>query len=128
MSKIFIVDDNPDVLQLMQMLLSSRGYEVEVTPRGEEVIQIVETFKPHLIFLDVHLSGMDGRDICKQLKTTEGLKDIPVILFSANILKGASITESLADEFIAKPFDIHELLVKVNKLLDQTNTSESMIA
>ena len=128
MPKILIVDDNADVLHVMQLLLSSRGYEVVTTTKGEEVERLVHTFQPGLVFLDVHLSGMDGRDISKKLKSTEETKHIPVILFSANIIKGTTLEESLADEFIAKPFDIHELISKVNKLIGNPDNAESMSA
>src|SRR5437763_16683614 len=111
MAKILIVDDNPDVLQVMQLLLGSRGFEVDVPTNGEETFTKTEIFNPNLIFLDVHLAGMDGREISKQLKTTEETKHIPVILFSANIIHGNSLSESLADDFIAKPFDIHDLVL-----------------
>ena len=128
MSKILIIDDNPDILHVMQLLFGSRGFEVKVTTRGEETYGLVNTFQPELIFIDVHLSGMDGRDISKQLKTTPETKHLPVILFSANVLKGNTLAESLADEFIAKPFDIHELMVKVNKLIGPASAAESKIA
>ncbi len=127
MSKILIVDDNADVLHVMQLLLGSRGFEVEVTTKGEETFNLVNAFYPSLIFLDVHLSGMDGRDISRQLKTTEETKNIPIILFSANIIKGDSVDYSLADDFVAKPFDIHDLLVKINKHIAPGN-AESMTA
>ena len=128
MAKILIVDDNPDVLQVMQLLLGSRGFEVDVTTKGEETFTKTEIFSPNLIFLDVHLAGMDGREISKQLKTTQETKHIPVILFSANIIHGNSLSESLADDFIAKPFDIHDLVLKVNKLINTSGSTESMIA
>jgi CheY-like chemotaxis protein len=128
MSKILIVDDNPDILQLMQLLLGSRGFEVAVTLKGEETFELINTFQPSLIFLDVHLSGMDGRDISRQLKTTEETKNIPVILFSANIIKGTTLAESLADDFVAKPFDIHELMLKVHKCIGVADDTETMIA
>lgn len=127
MAKILIVDDNADVLHVMQLLLGSRGFEVQATTKGEETYNLVNSFQPHLIFLDIHLSGMDGRNISRRLKTAEETKHIPVILFSANVIKGTTLEESLADEFIAKPFDIHELLLKVNKLIGPAHT-ETMIA
>lgn len=128
MARIVIVDDNTDVLQVMKLLLGSRGFEVMGTTKGEETFNLVNTYQPALIFIDIHLSGMDGRQISKQLKTTEGTKHIPVILFSANMIKETTLTESLADAFIAKPFDIHELILKVNKLIGPADTAESMIA
>lgn len=128
MQKILIVDDNPDVLQVMQLLFSSRGFEVVITTIGEETIELANSFAPDLIFLDIHLSGIDGRDISRQLKTAEETKNIPIILFSANIIKGNTLGESLADDFIAKPFDIHDLLLKVTKLIGPADTAESMTA
>lgn len=128
MQKILIVDDNADVLQVMQLLLGSRGFDVAITTKGEETIELANSFAPQLIFLDIHLSGIDGRDISRQLKTSEETKHIPIILFSANIIKGGTLGESLADEFIAKPFDIHDLLLKVTKLIGPADSVESMIA
>ena len=128
MARILIVDDNADVLHVMQLLLGSRGFEVEVTTNGEETFNLVNAFQPSLIFLDVHLSGMDGRDISRQLKNTEETKHIPIILFSANVIKGATLDESLADDFVSKPFDIHELLQKINKLVNMDGNAETMTA
>lgn len=128
MSKILIVDDNADVLHVMQLLLGSRGFKVEVTTKGEETFNLVKTFQPSLIFLDVHLAGMDGREISRLLKTTDETKFIPIILFSANIIKDSTLADSLADEFVAKPFDIHDLLVKINKHIVSPGNDESMTA
>jgi CheY-like chemotaxis protein len=128
MAKILIVDDNADVLHVMQLLLGSRGFEVATTTKGEDTYGLVNSFQPDLIFLDVHLAGMDGRDICRQLKNTADTKHIPIILFSANNIKGTTVEASLADEFIPKPFDIHELILKVQKLTGSTDHTETMIA
>lgn len=128
MAKILIVDDNPDVLQVMQLLLGSRGYEVEVTTKGGDTLELVNTFQPDLVFLDIHLGGMDGRDISVALKSAEATKHLPIILFSANIIKGTTLQDSLADDFIAKPFDIHELLIKVGKLIGRDSEPESITA
>ncbi len=128
MNRILIVDDNEDVLQVMQLLLGSRGYEVAVTKKGEETFKKTEIFDPNLIFLDIHLGGMDGRDICKTLKQTGKTSHIPIILFSANNVKDNLFTEALADEFIAKPFDIHDLLLKVDKLIGVAGAPQSASA
>lgn len=128
MRKILIVDDNPDILQVMQLLLGSRGFEVEVTTNAEDTFPKIESFDPGLIFLDVFLGGYDGRDICKQIKSTEYLKKIPVILFSANKVSTTSINESQSDAFISKPFDIVDLVEKVNILLPEAYNTETMIA
>ena len=122
MKKILIVDDNIDVLQVMQLLLTTHGYAVEGTTNGEETIQLADTFRPNLIFLDIHLSGVDGRDISRKIKTGGGTKNIPVILFSANFINDQMLADSKADEFVAKPFDIHNLLAKVEKHIGVNQT------
>lgn len=114
MQKVLVVDDDLDILAVMQLLLKMKGFEVEVTTKGEETFSKVESFKPNLILLDVLLSGYDGRIICKQLKSQEGTKNIPVIMFSAHPSAVESIKEYGANDFIAKPFDVNELISKVN--------------
>lgn len=128
MAKILIVDDNADVLHVMQLIFTSRNFEVTTTTRGEETTALVNTFNPSLIFLDINLGTVDGRDISRKLKTTEETKHIPIILFSANIIKGNSLEESLADDFVAKPFDVNDLMVKVNKFINAPDNAESMTA
>jgi DNA-binding response OmpR family regulator len=117
MSKILVVDDDLDILVVMEILLSMKGFQVEVTSRWEQTFEKIESFKPNLILLDVLISGNDGRVICKQLKSQEDTKHIPIIMFSAHPSAGATIKEYGANDFIAKPFDVHELMDKVNKHL-----------
>lgn len=128
MAKILIVDDNAEILQLMQLILSSRGYQVQITTEGEETFPLIQSFQPDLIFMDILLSGMDGREICNKIKTDEATKHISVILFSANVVRGAALAESLADDFLAKPFDIHDLVKKVKKLAGYPDKASSMTA
>ncbi len=128
MRKILIVDDNPDILQVMQLLLGSRGFLVEVTMDGKEIFSKIESFQPGLIFLDIFLSGMDGRDLCKQIKSTDAIKHLPIILFSANKVKNYTVVKSKADAFISKPFDIHDLLIMIDSILPETANVSSMIA
>lgn len=128
MRKILIVDDNPDILQVMQLLLGSRGFLVEVTTDGNETVPMMKSFQPGLIFIDVFLSGMDGRDLCKQLKSSKETRDIPIILFSANKVKNSSIIESGANVFISKPFDIQDLVITIDSLLPEVRDTSSMIA
>ena len=114
MSRILVVDDDLDILVVMEILLTMKGFSVEVTPKWESTFEKVDSFKPDLILLDVLISGNDGRTICKQLKSQEGTKEIPIIMFSAHPSAAATIAEYGADDFIAKPFDVNDLLAKVN--------------
>ena len=113
MSKILVVDDDLDILVVMEILLSMKGYEVEVTAKWENTFDKIESFKPDLILLDVLISGNDGRVLCKQLKSEPDKKNIPIIMFSAHPSAAATIKEYGANDFIAKPFDVSELLSKV---------------
>ncbi|MBA2248610.1 MAG: response regulator [Chitinophagaceae bacterium] len=113
MHKILVVDDDPGILDAMEIALTLKGYEVEVTPHGEEAFSMIESFAPDLVFLDVYLSGMDGRDICKQLKANKKTKDLPIIMFSANKSMRDVFKECNANDFIGKPFNMDELYDKI---------------
>jgi len=121
MSKILVVDDDTDILSVMEILLKMKGFEVEVTARGENTFSKIESFKPDLILLDVLISGHDGRTICRKLKSSKETMHIPVIMFSAHPGAAASISEYGADDFIAKPFDVANLLQKVRYQLGMSD-------
>jgi DNA-binding response OmpR family regulator len=117
MSKILVVDDDLDILVVMEILLSMKGFEVDVTAKWENTFEKIKTFKPNLILLDVLISGNDGRTICKQLKSQSDTKNIPIIMFSAQAGAADSIRKYGADDFLAKPFDVNDLIAKVNSQL-----------
>ncbi len=114
--RILVVDDDTDILNLVQAILDYEGYLVQTSPSGS-IFQHVQRALPDLILLDVLLSEKDGRVLCLQLKVNELTKDIPIILFSAHVKKENALRGSHADDFLAKPFDIQELLTVVRKHL-----------
>ncbi len=113
MHKILVVDDDQSILDSMEIALNLQDYEVETTTKGQETFSKIESFNPDLIFMDVYLSGMDGREICKQIKEDDKTKHIPVIIFSANKTMQEVFSESGANDFIGKPFNMDELYEKV---------------
>jgi DNA-binding response OmpR family regulator len=115
--KILAVDDDVDILDALEVVLTMEDYDVETIAKGEEVYKMVENFQPDLIILDVLLSGNDGRTICKKLKSDNKTKRIPVIMISAHPSAKESVREVGANAFLAKPFDIDELLQEVKKFL-----------
>ena len=121
MSKILVVDDDTDILSVMEILLTMKGFEVEVTTKGENTFSKIETFKPDLILLDVLISGHDGRTISRKLKSDKDTRHIPIIMFSAHPGAAATIAEYGANDFIAKPFDVTNLLQKVKLQLGLSN-------
>jgi len=115
--KILVVDDEPDILEFLQVILEEEGYLVATTEKGEYVEKLHAGGLPDLILLDVLLSGKDGREIVKQLKSQEETKSIPIIMFSAHPSAEKTAREAGADDFVAKPFHIDFLLAVVAKYL-----------
>ena len=109
MNKILVVDDDLDILEVLRFLLKKNGFDVIALSEAQKVIETVKTANPDIILLDINLSGYDGREICKYLKTTLNLK-LPIILFSANISYKNSYKDSHADDFLEKPFEVKKLL------------------
>jgi DNA-binding response OmpR family regulator len=114
MNKILVVDDDLDILSLVEAILTMNNFTVEAISRWEDIYNKMAEFKPDLVLLDVMLGGADGRDICKNLQTQEETKDIPVVLFSANPEMGKYIKDCMAKDFVAKPFEMAQLLKTVN--------------
>ena len=115
--KVLVVDDDPDILDALQLLLEFAGYEVKTTEKGEyaENLRDMNGGLPNVIILDVLLSGKDGRLICQKLKSQEETKHIPIIMISAHPNAKQSVTAVGADAFVAKPFDMEELLAIIAK-------------
>ena len=121
MPKLLLIDDDKDLLEVTQGLLKKRGYEVSIETNWEDALAKIETFKPQIILLDVFLNGVDGLEICKQIKSMPNTKDIPVLIFSAYPRVAESVIyEYGADDFIEKPFEVNDLIAKVHSILCQT--------
>ncbi len=114
--KILIADDDQDILESMRMMLEMEGYQVETTVNGERVNKMSKE-QPDLLLLDIRMSGIDGRDVCRSVKADKTTRDIPIIMISANEDAAKSVKASGADDFIAKPFEMHDFLHKVEKYL-----------
>jgi DNA-binding response OmpR family regulator len=113
--KVLVVDDDNDILDVIQIILEDEGYEVSTLNNAREIIKEMSSNRPDLILLDVMLCGMDGRDVCKNMKTNPAFKMIPIIMISASHnLKGFLEQKDSADGFISKPFDIDNLIGVVN--------------
>lgn len=113
--KILVVDDERDILECLTMILEEEGYNVVPTVDGEYLEKLQIDDLPDLILLDVLLSGKDGRELVKYLKTQKETRRIPVIVISAHPTAEASALEAGADLFLAKPFDLSYLLDKIVK-------------
>lgn len=118
--KVMIADDDPGILDAVEAMLEFGGYQVSSTPNGATLLDIRENF-PDLLLLDIWMPGTDGRDVCKYLKAQERSKNMPIIMISASTELEKSAKEAGADDFLEKPFDMDELLQKIDYYLTKLN-------
>jgi len=107
--KVFIFDDNNDILELCTLILEDAGYEIKTSATSNNIIEQVLAYMPDIIFMDNWLPDVGGIEATQELKAHPDLKHIPVIYFSANNDVSALANKAGADSFLAKPFDIHTL-------------------
>jgi len=110
MNKIFVLDDDQDILSLVETILSMNNFNVKAIWNWEEIYSNIADFKPNLVLLDVMLKGADGRDICKKIHSNKETENVPVVLFSANPEMRKCINDCMAQDFVGKPFEISDLL------------------
>jgi DNA-binding response OmpR family regulator len=116
--RIFVLDDNQDILEFIKEALLYEKFEVFITSKSEHIIEAIQIYQPDLVILDYKLSGPNGGDICKLIKTHPQLYNIPVIICSAYLNKNANLLKYGCDAIIAKPFGLEELLDKINRLIE----------
>ncbi|WP_239614481.1 response regulator transcription factor [Cohnella mopanensis] len=110
--KILIVDDEPNILQFLELGLTNEGYQVMIAQDGPEAIKLSDQFNPHVVILDVMMPGMDGFEVCQALKA---IKPVAVIMLTAkdeieDRVKGLTLG---ADDYMPKPFGFGELLARI---------------
>ena len=110
--KIMIVDDDEGILDALSMMLQYKGYEVVTCTNGNTILAMQQDY-PDLLLLDIWMSGIDGRNVCRQLKEKIQTKKIPIIMISASKDIERSAIDSGADDFLAKPFEMNELIKKI---------------
>jgi DNA-binding response OmpR family regulator len=124
-TKILIVEDDPHILLGLEEVLKSEDYETVSCNRGDEAVAAVARFQPVLIVLDVMLPGASGYDICKQLRAKK--ISTPILMLTA---KGQEIDKVVgldlgADDYVTKPFGVHELLARIQALLRRSSGGSS---
>jgi two-component system phosphate regulon response regulator PhoB len=125
--KILVVDDEPDVTELVSYRLRKEGYEVEVINNPLLIMGKASDFRPDLFILDIMMPELDGIKICRMIRADKNLGSAPVVFLTArgatdDRIKGL---ESGADDYIAKPFDVKELVLRVGLLFKRTGTGKA---
>ncbi len=121
---IMVVDDDPHIAQLIELLLTKEGYEVTTVGRGDEAVTAFRKNPPSLILLDIMLPGMDGWQVCRAIRQTS---TIPIIMLTA---KDETFDKVLglelgADDYITKPFENKELVARVKAVLRRAGGGEA---
>lgn len=126
--QIVVVEDEPDILEVLSYNLKREGFEVETSLDGAKGLDLIQQKLPDLVLLDLMLPGMDGLDICRHLKSNGRTQHIPIIMVTAkgeesDVVLGLGIG---ADDYIAKPFSPKELIARVKAVLRRGAKSESL--
>jgi two-component system phosphate regulon response regulator PhoB len=128
MSKILVVDDEPDISELVALHLVREGHECVCLTNGLEVFPYVSTHQPDLIVLDLMLPGQDGMSVFKRLRADSRCRTIPVIMLTARAQMADRITglELGADDYLTKPFSPRELALRISAVLRRTQRVQSI--
>lgn len=117
MSKLLIVDDSTDLLDAMELILMQKGYTIKTLPGNNNIFNEINDFNPDLLILDIFLSGKDGREICKELRSIIENKYLCIIMFSASPKALEDYRSYGADDYLEKPFGINNLIEKIEHVL-----------
>ncbi len=120
MKRILIVEDEENISDILSYSLKKEGYETKIADTGKKALELISSFKPNLIILDLMLPDMNGLDICKDITT---MYSIPIIMLTA---KSDTIDKVLglelgADDYITKPFNIREVIARVKSIFRRIN-------
>ena len=124
MLKILLVDDDPNIRQLVNLYLQKEGFEVMMADRGDEALKMFKASPPNLILLDIMLPGMDGWQVCREVRK---ISNIPIIMLTA---KDETFDKVLglelgADDYVSKPFDMKELVARIKAVSRRFQAAEA---
>ena len=120
--KILVVDDEEHIQELIKFNLEKSGYKVICADNGIDAIKLAKEQLPQLMLLDLMLPGMDGLDVCKEIRKDSSMSNMPIIMITA---KGEEIDKIIglelgADDYITKPFSVRELVARIKAILRRT--------
>ncbi len=123
---LLLVDDDPEILTLLQAKLKDEPFEIFTATEGESALNTVRTQKPDLVVLDVNLPGLSGLEICRSLKADKNTRGIPIIMLSARSDEIDRVLglEFGADDYVTKPFNTQELILRINNVLKRVYKDE----
>jgi two-component system phosphate regulon response regulator PhoB len=125
--RILVVDDEPDMLELIEVNLAAAGYEVFTSANGKDGLQTARQTPPELIVLDLMLPELDGLEVCKSLRRDAATAAIPILMLTARVAEIDRVLglELGADDYVTKPFSTRELVLRVKNLLRRKGSQEN---
>ncbi|MBP7836294.1 MAG: response regulator [Candidatus Omnitrophica bacterium] len=120
--KILIVDDDPDIRDVLKLTLSEENYEILEAGDGEEALRVIRSIQPDLILLDYKIPKIDGREVCRRIKKDLLLRHLPIIMVTGkgDISDKVDGIDAGADDYVVKPFEPKELLARIRMILRHT--------
>jgi len=126
--KILIVDDEKDIVRMLEYNLKKEGFRVLCAFDGESAVRLARHDHPDIIILDLMLPGIDGFEVCRQLKRDDATHAIPLVMLSAKVQESDKIVglELGADDYVTKPFSPRELIARIKAVLRRVKEKESL--
>ena len=120
--RILVIEDDADICSICEHIFTWAGHEVAAALDGEPGLELVESFEPDVIALDIMMPGVDGLTVLAELRRSVLTRDIPVVVVSARTLNADRLRafEAGADEYVSKPFDPDELLRVLERVLHES--------
>lgn len=127
MPRILIIDDEPEILDLVRMILEGEGHEICCCPSGRQAWDSITTQNPDLVILDIMLPGVDGYSLQLQMAQEESTRQVPVLILTAlEPARTLFVNAPNVVGFISKPFRSENLMVKVREILGRTEVIEAV--
>jgi len=125
-TRILLVDDEPDILEILEYNLTSEGYQVDTAKNGLEALKKADEWKPHLVLLDVMMPEMDGIETCEKLRNNPNLSDVLIVFLTARSEDYSQVAglEAGADDYITKPIKPKVLMSKIKAMLRRFKESD----
>ena len=123
MTRVLVVDDEPQILRALGINLRARGYDVDLAPDGEHALTLAASRHPDVVVLDLGLPGIDGVDVIRGLR---GWSQVPIVVLSVRDAEGDKVAalDAGADDYVTKPFGMDELLARLRAALRRTTPAE----
>ncbi len=128
MANILVVDDDPDIGIMLKMMLEFKGYDVTLLNRADRTHDVLRDQNIDLVILDMLIAGDNGTDVCAAIRKEKSKNGLPVMMISALPDARQSCLQAGANEFLSKPFEMQDLLSKVQQLINGKQATVQSIA